>query len=131
MTLVMGDSFDDVNDDVVVPNNAAQAFPIGTRIRLLNRSGGQVTISDGGSVVWEGQDLSAVDLPDDAECEILKVATDTWKIVHYEARGTHTSDVAGYAADPSIAFTYSRSGQIVSIRFTQNSYCSSLSPLVP
>lgn len=117
MTVIIGDSFDDVNDAIVLPNNSVQAFAIGTRIRLINRSGAQVAFNDGPSITWEGRNLSLEELPDDCLVEFERMTTNVWKIVDYQANGTHTSDVAGYAADPSIAFTFSRVGQLVTIRF--------------
>lgn len=117
MTVIIGDAFDDVNDAIVLPNNAVEAFAIGTRIRLINRSGAFITINDGGSITWEGRDLSAEGLTDDAWCEIERMTTNVWKIVQYQAHGAHNSDVAGYAADPNIDFHFSRVGQVVTIRF--------------
>lgn len=117
MTLLIGDAFDDVNDAVVLPNNAVEAFAIGTRIRIINRAGAPVDFEDGGSVTWEGYDPTTAPLEDDAFIEIERMTTNIWKVIEYRVSGTHTSDVAGYAADPSIAFRYAREGQLVTIQF--------------
>lgn len=117
MTVIVGDAFDDVNDAIVLPNNSVEAFAIGTRIRLINRSGAFITINDGVSITWEGRDLSTEGLTDDAWCEIERMTTNIWKVIHYQANGTHTSDVAGYAADPSIDFRFARAGELVTIQF--------------
>ena len=117
MTLVIGDAFDDVNDAIVLPNNAVQAFAIGTRIRIINRAGAPVTFNDGGSVAWEGYDPTVAPIPDDALLEIERMTTNIWKVVDYQTNGTHTSDVAGYATDPSIDFRFARVGNLVTIRF--------------
>ena len=117
MTLSLGDPFDDVNDSIVIPNNSTEAFPRGTWVRIINRSGGQVNVIDEGSVVWEGRDLSADKLPDDCVVMIQKVQTNVWKILDYQTNGTHTSDVTGWAADPSIAFTFARKDNLVTLRW--------------
>ncbi len=116
-TLIIGDAFDDVNDAIVLPNNAVQAFAIGTRIRIINRAGAPVDFEDGVSVTWEGRDPTTGPLEDDAWLEIERMTTNIWKVIQYQVEGTHTSDVAGYAADPSIAFKYARVGNLVTIQF--------------
>ena len=118
MTVIIGDAFDDVNDAIVLPNNAVEAFAIGTRIRLINRAGAPVTFNDGGSITWEGHDPTGKAIEDDAWLEIERMTTNIWKVVQYHANGTHTSDVAGYAADPSILFRYARAGDLVTIQFS-------------
>jgi hypothetical protein len=117
MTVIIGDAFDDVNDAIVLPNNATEAFAIGTRIRLINRAGAPVDFEDGGSVTWEGLDPTAGPIEDDAFLEIERMTTNIWKVIQYEANGTHASDVAGYAADPSIDFKFSRVGGLVTVQF--------------
>jgi len=117
MTLIIGDNFDDVNDAVVLPNNATEAFAVGTRIRILNRAGAPVTFEDGGSVVWEGRDPTLELIPDDAWFEIERMTINVWKVVQYESFGVHTSDVAGFVTDPTIAFNFYRVGGMVTIQF--------------
>lgn len=117
MTVIIGDAFDDVNDAIVLPNNATEAFAIGTRIRIINRAGADVAFDDGVSVTWEGHDPTGKFIEDDAWLEIERMTTNIWKVVQYHANGSHSSDVAGYAADPTIAFNYARSGDLVTIQF--------------
>ena len=58
--------------------NSAIAFPIGTRIELLQGGAGQVTILPTGGVTVNSSGGKTKLAAQYAQATILKVATDTW-----------------------------------------------------
>jgi len=64
--------------DLKIPLNSAIAFPIGTRIELLQGGAGQVTILPTGGVTVNSSGGKTKLAAQYAQATILKVATDTW-----------------------------------------------------
>lgn len=113
--LVLSAAFDEVNDALNVPANATQPFPVGTRLTVVNRSGGDVDVVDEAAVAWEGEDASTLLIPDDGTLELQKTATDTWRVVRFSAYGLHNTDLTGFTANPNTNLRWSREGRSVSM----------------
>mgnify|MGYP001199267427 FL=1 len=64
--------------DARIPTNAGTAFPIGTRIELLQGGAGQVTVAPTGGVTLNSSGGKTKLAAQYAQATILKVATDTW-----------------------------------------------------
>tara|TARA_R110001632_G_C11173029_1_gene399903 strand:+ start:196 stop:639 length:444 start_codon:yes stop_codon:yes gene_type:complete len=64
--------------DLRIPLNSSIAFPIGTRIELLQGGAGQVTILPTGGVTVNSSGGKTKLAAQYAQATILKVATDTW-----------------------------------------------------
>ena len=64
--------------DLKIPLNSAKAFPIGTRIELLQGGAGQITILPTGGVTVNSSGGKTKLAAQYAQATILKVATDTW-----------------------------------------------------
>jgi len=114
--IVLNTFFDDVNDDINIPDNATEPFPPGTRIRFYNDSGGSVAFLDDAAVQWQDEDLTNfTDFAPGSEVEIIKIGTDIWGITYVRLVGTHNTDVGGFVADPNINIEYARTGRIVTL----------------
>ncbi len=61
-----------------IPTNAGTAFPIGTRIELLQGGAGQVTVTPTSGVTVNSSGGKTKLAAQYAQATILKVATDTW-----------------------------------------------------
>jgi len=64
--------------DARIPTNAGTAFPIGTRIELLQGGAGQVTVAPTSGVTLNSSGGKTKLSAQYAQATILKVATDTW-----------------------------------------------------
>jgi len=64
--------------DARIPTNAGTAFPIGTRIELLQGGAGQVTVAPTSGVTVNSSGGKTKLAAQYAQATILKVATDTW-----------------------------------------------------
>jgi len=64
--------------DARIPTNAGTAFPIGTRIELIQGGAGQVTVAPTGGVTLNSSGGKTKLAAQYAVATILKVATDTW-----------------------------------------------------
>tara|TARA_Y100001972_G_scaffold122691_1_gene168695 strand:+ start:61 stop:504 length:444 start_codon:yes stop_codon:yes gene_type:complete len=64
--------------DLKIPLNSAVAFPIGTRIELIQGGAGQITILPTGGVTVNSSGGKTKLAAQYAVATILKVATDTW-----------------------------------------------------
>jgi len=64
--------------DARIPLNSGTAFPIGTRIELLQGGAGQVTVAPTGGVTLNSSGGKTKLAAQYAQATILKVATDTW-----------------------------------------------------
>ena len=64
--------------DARIPTNAGTAFPIGTRIELIQGGAGQVTVAPTGGVTVNSSGGKTKLAAQYAVATILKVATDTW-----------------------------------------------------
>ena len=73
VTLTNGSSI-----DARIPTNAGTAFPIGTRIELIQGGAGQVTVAPTGGVTLNSIGGKTKLAAQYAQGTILKVATDTW-----------------------------------------------------
>jgi len=114
--IVLNTFFDDVNDDINIPDNATQPFNAGTRIRFYNDSNGSVSFLDDAAVQWQDEDLTNItDFAPGSEVEIINIGIDLWGITYVRLVGTHNTDVSGFVADPNINIQYSRVGRIVTL----------------
>jgi hypothetical protein len=110
-------SFDDVNDDLIIPQDSTIDFPIGTRILIHNDSGGIVTIADEGSVSWHDEDPTTwAGLPDQSWIEIRKWAANTWVLSLIDLRHLHNTDVTGFSGTVNINVGLRRLNTILSMR---------------
>jgi hypothetical protein len=73
VTLTNGSSI-----DARIPTNAGTAFPIGTRIELIQGGAGQVTVAPTSGVTLNSSGGKTKLAAQYAQGTILKVATDTW-----------------------------------------------------
>lgn len=64
--------------DARIPLNSGTAFPIGTRIELIQGGAGQVTVAPTGGVTLNSSGGKTKLAAQYAQGTILKVATDTW-----------------------------------------------------
>ena len=64
--------------DARIPLNSGTAFPIGTRIELLQGGAGQVTVAPTGGVTVNSSGGKTKLAAQYSQATILKVATDTW-----------------------------------------------------
>ena len=64
--------------DARIPLNSGTAFPIGTRIELIQGGAGQVTVAPTGGVTLNSSGGKTKLAAQYAVATILKVATDTW-----------------------------------------------------
>jgi len=64
--------------DARIPLNSGTAFPIGTRIELLQGGAGQVTVAPTSGVTLNSSGGKTKLAAQYAQATILKVATDTW-----------------------------------------------------
>lgn len=84
-TLVLSDAFKLVSASnasaitITVPTNASVAYPVGTRVSILQAGAGQVTVAgDTGVTVNTGAGGTLKTAEQYAVVELLKVGTDTW-----------------------------------------------------
>lgn len=81
--LVLGDDVVTVNkataNTVTVPTNAAQAFPIGSEVAVVQLGAGATTVAAAGGVTLRiNAGFTAVLAAQYARATLLKVAADTW-----------------------------------------------------
>jgi hypothetical protein len=66
---------------VTVPPNSSVAFPVGTRVAIAQTGAGQVTVAAGSGVtIKNGATWTLKTAEQEAVVELLKIATDTWRI---------------------------------------------------
>jgi len=135
--IILSTLFDDVNDDINIPDNATEPFPAGTRLRFYNDSSGSVAFLDDAAVAWVDEDLTDIsDFAPGSEVEIINVGVDLWAITYVRLVGSHLTDVLGFVADPSISILYSRVGRIITLRIptftdTSDAVTKSLGTVLP
>jgi hypothetical protein len=85
-TAVLGDCVIEMNlavaNNLTVPANAAQAFPVGAFLEVWQMGAGQTTIvPDTGVTVLYNADLTLSLKGTDSGCSLRKVATNTWRLI--------------------------------------------------
>ena|SRR5688500_15958615 len=85
-TAVLGDCVIEMNvagaNNLTVPANAAQAFPIGSFLEVWQMGAGQTTIvADTGVTIRYNTDLTLNLKGADSGCSLRKVATNTWRLI--------------------------------------------------
>lgn len=64
-----------------VPDNASEAFPIGTRVDLLQAGAGQVTVDPAGGVTVNAKDGNDKLADQWSAATLIKLASDTWVLI--------------------------------------------------
>lgn len=67
-------------EGLTVPPNSSVAFPVGTRVKVVQDGAGLVTITAGGGVTLHQVEATLKSLGEYAVIELLKIATDTWVV---------------------------------------------------
>lgn len=75
--LILLAAYDQANDDLIIPTNASVAYPIGTTLKVSNRSGGVVNLDTTGLTFESG--AAPATIADDATLDLVKTDTDTWE----------------------------------------------------
>lgn len=114
--LFLTSAFDDVNDDINIPDNATQPFTVGTRLLFVNDSSGDVAFTDDAAVTWRGTNITDItNFGVGSLIEIQKTTADEWTITRMDVRGVHNTDVSGFVSDPNIDIHFNRVGDTVTL----------------